>query len=338
MEPTPSIDSAAAPRVHVGNGRLLHTMKEGNDCAGRESFAMDVLMDRRRAFTLVELLVVIAIIAILIALLLPAVQQAREAARCTTCRNNLKQMGLALHNYENIHRVLPPSSTSQIDFGIWSPNPTQYHLHSWTTFILPYLEQKDLERTVDYDVSALAQENRQVAGEVLPIYQCPSYAGPSHSRSKLYRTLSDHFAIRNYAAMGATTVGKFYDRPDGVFYARSSTIFADIKDGLSNTIFLVETREPDAAVWIDGGTAALTAHSYSEQAVEYATPEVGLNRSPYFVPINNQGIDCAYGPSSMHAGQVNHLFGDGSVKTISESIDSDVYDAMVTRNGYDKVE
>src|SRR4051812_42467158 len=93
--------------------------------------------DRRRfGFTLIELLVVIAIIAVLIALLLPAVQQAREAARRTTCRNNLKQIGLGMHNYHSSFEVFPPGSTSLIDNGVWSSNPGQFHLHSWSSLIL----------------------------------------------------------------------------------------------------------------------------------------------------------------------------------------------------------
>jgi len=294
---------------------------------------------RRRGFTLVELLVVIGVILVLIALLLPAVQQAREAARLISCRNNLKQIGLALHNYESVHKVLPPSTTSQIDFGVWSPDPDQYHLHSWASLLLPFIEQETVQLEIDYDVSALDERNYEVAGTVVKTYRCPSYRGSDYSQSPLYLALQDRYAIRNYAAMGATTVGKFYERPDGAFFARSSTRFTDVKDGLAMTIFVVETREPDAAVWIDGGTAALTAHAYDEsRPPDYDSPFSGLNFSPYFVPVNNQGIDALYGPSSMHAGGVSHLFGDGSVRMLNETIDTRVYDALVTIRGEEKIE
>src|SRR5579872_4190996 len=105
-------------------------------------------------FTLIELLVVIAIISVLAALLMPAVQQAREAARLSQCRNNLRQIGLALHNYEGHVSVLPSSTTSQIDFGVWNSNPTSYHLHSWATMILPHLEQAPLYNLINFNVSA----------------------------------------------------------------------------------------------------------------------------------------------------------------------------------------
>lgn len=296
-------------------------------------------MRHRRGFTLIELLVVIAVIAVLVALLLPAVQQAREAARRTQCSNNLKQMGLALHNYESVHRVFPSSSTSRIDFGVWNSEPAQYHLHSWTSMILPFIEETNLSREVDFSVSALDEINREVAAEVIPVYRCPSYAGPVYSQNPMYTALSPKYAIRNYAAMGATTIGRIYERPDGVFYALSKTRVADVKDGMSTTIFIVETREPNAAVWIDGGTSAVTAHAYVEtNPPEYASAEVGLNRTPYFNVVANQGIDCEYGPSSMHYESVTHLFGDGTVKPISENIDTKVYDKLVTPAGGEKVD
>ena len=287
----------------------------------------------RSAFTLIELLVVITIIAILVALLLPAVQAVREAARRTSCKNNLKQIGLALHNYAGMHGMFPSSTTSQIDFGVWSPNPTSFHLHSWTSMLLPQLDQKPLFDRIDFNSSALAATNVPVASQVIAMYRCPSYTGPDFSQSPLYGKISDRYAIRNYAAMGGTTVGKLWQNPDGSIYPRSSTQFTDLEDGETNTLLLAETREPDAAVWIDGGTAALVSRRYlATNSPSFAGPENSLNFEPYYVA-NGQGIDARFGPSSLHTSGATHLLADGSARFIANNINALVYDCLTSRAG-----
>ncbi len=294
---------------------------------------VDVYVTRRRGFTLIELLVVIAIIAVLIALLLPAVQQAREAARRSQCRNHLKQLGLALHNYEGTHRVLPPSTTSILDFGVWSGTPTDYHLHSWASFLLPYVDQAPLYNQINFNVSALDVANRAPAAAQVPVFRCPSYTGNVYSLDSLYTRFWPRYAIRNYTALGGTDIGQLWKTPNGSVIPMGRVRLTDVTDGTSNTLFLSETREQNSAVWIDGGVSAIAARPYDESNVpSYATNANPLNYRPFYVA-NGQGIDSEYGPSSQHVGGVHHLAGDGSVRFTSQNIDSTLYQSLVTRAG-----
>lgn len=289
-------------------------------------------------FTLIELLVVIAIITILVALLLPAVQQARESARRTACRNSLKQIGLAILNYESAHRIFPPGSTSIIDYGVWSSTPTEYHLHGWASLILPQLDQATVYKQVNYDVSALHPSNYAVASQRIPVYRCPSFSGKDYSLEPLYVKLSPVYAIRNYVALGATTVGNLWKTPDGVIHPGSRNRLDDLRDGSSNTFLIAETREQNAAVWIDGGTATVTSRRYDDSnPPSYAATQSALNFTPYYNSAG-QGIDCLWGPSSMHSGGAHHLFGDGGVRYISQNINAIVYDSLTTRAGGEPVD
>ncbi|HVC99190.1 MAG TPA: DUF1559 domain-containing protein [Pirellulales bacterium] len=285
----------------------------------------------RGGFTVIELLVVMAIIGMLVAILLPAVQSARESARNTSCRNNLKQIGLALHEYENRQLVYPPSSTSDIMEGVWNANPLNDHLHSWASLILPDLEQSALHNLVNYNVSSLAPENQAAAKSTIPLYRCPSFSGGVISREPRYAPFGK-FAIRNYVALGATTIDKLWLEPDGAIYWQSNTRPRDLRDGSSHTFFLAETREPDASVWIDGGTAAISALIYDPNSSTFSDLVISLNYTPYY-PSGGQGIDCLWGPSSMHPGGAMHLLGDGSVRFIKNEIAVNVYTALTTRAG-----
>ncbi len=300
-------------------------------------------MGRNRGFTLVELLVVIAIIGVLIALLLPAVQAAREAARRTQCKNNLKQIALALHNYADSFKVFPPSSTSGIGNGVWNypgsgPSDPSIHLHSFASLLLPYLEQGNVADQVNYNVSALDPANRTIASQILPFYRCPSYAGKDYSDEPVYVSTVgyDKFAIRNYVALGARTVVGLSGAipPDGVMFPGSKTGFRDVIDGTSNTIAFAETREERSAVWIDGTSAAVAARWTDLTSPTYTGDTVSINHTPYFPGgVFPNSIGQEYGPSSFHPGGAQHAFVDGSVQFLKETMDATVYDALTTRAG-----
>jgi hypothetical protein len=268
------------------------------------------------------------------------VQHSREAARQTQCRNNLKQVGLALHTYHDSHGTLPPGSTSDVETGVWVSGAQRFPLHSWASMILPELDQANLFRSIDFNVSSLEAANRDVAGTVLAVYRCPSYSGPAHSTDPLYQQLG-RYALRNYVAMGATDIGKLWKNPDGVIYARSSIRFRDVKDGTSNTIFIAETRETGAAVWIDGGAASLAARRFdASHTVSYAGPETSINYTPYYWTERDMAgnksydsIDCVYGPSSFHGAGSFHLYGDGGVRFLTQHTDAALYTALCSRAG-----
>jgi prepilin-type N-terminal cleavage/methylation domain-containing protein/prepilin-type processing-associated H-X9-DG protein len=188
---------------------------------------------RSRAFTLIELLVVIAIIAILIALLLPAVQQAREAARRTQCKNNLKQIGLALHNYESAYRCFP---------GLGTPSQFNYSVQAR---ILPYIEQANLQGLINFNAPLLTGSGPSqilnpiqavAADTVVPVFLCPSDGGPEH--------FVGGYAGLNYMVSSGSGRQMFYDArwpTDGLAWYGSAVKFRDLVDGTSNTAVFSET-------------------------------------------------------------------------------------------------
>ena len=246
------------------------------------------------------------IIGMLLALLLPAVQASRAAAWRSSCSNNMKQIGLAIQSYESSFKVFPPSSTS--DITRWRRFGRRYNNHSWASLILPYVEMDSLADTIDYSISSMQGTNLAAASTVVPIYRCPAYTGPDFSQdincAGGSRNSSDYnYAIGNYVAMGASDVGRIWGvslQPYGALFPLSQTSPADVRDGLSNTILIVESREERMRVWIDGRTAAFTALRYDRRNhPTYAGTEVSLNYTPYY---DGRTVKSDYGPSSMHSG------------------------------------
>jgi prepilin-type N-terminal cleavage/methylation domain-containing protein len=296
-------------------------------------------LERGRAFTLVELLVVIAIIGLLVALLMPAIQAARSSARKTSCTNNLKQIGLAFANYESAKKLFPPSSINDLS-DVWTYHevePTR-PMHSWASLILTYIEQVPLAESMDLKVHCLRNPNLLAGATVVPVYRCPEYQGLEFAAPREYAGATPQCAIGNYAAMGASTVGRMWGNqldPDGAVIPGGEIGPRDITDGLSHTVFVVERRDEWAAsIWIDGMTAAVTALPYGHTHPDLAlNDQIALNYKPYYQEGPLSSRYALYGPSSMHPGGAYHLFGDGSVRFIEDSITPKAYVALATRAG-----
>ncbi len=312
----------------------------------------------RRGFTLIELLVVIAIIAVLIALLLPAVQQAREAARRTQCKNNLKQLGLALHNYESTHRTFPPGSLGYP--FVWSAQAQ----------LLPYVEQAGLQNLLiltvppmtpfgaGYDAAAVAQ-NDTAARNRLPLLLCPSDSDGVPSQP--YGGISYPACAGSGLNAAGTADDGSVANADGVIFTRSKIGFRDLTDGTSNTVAFSEH------LLGDGQNAAPAGNDFRHRVVELS---MGTQTTPsacagapawsgqrgakwvnghladtmynhFYPPNTTQFPDCHNGfhnfaltaARSAHEGGVQVCLCDGSARFISENINMGIWQALATRSG-----
>lgn len=324
----------------------------------------------RQGFTLVELLVVIAIIGVLVGLLLPAVQAAREAARRMQCSNNLKQLGLACHNYESSFGRFPPSAV--VDLSVTSTgNNGSWGVHGR---ILPFLEQGNLYNNVDLSIawdSQMAIDNMKV-----PTYACPSDVGsdqvrdPGSGRPRLYPTSYGFNFGRWYVYNPVNRQGG-----DGMFFPNSFLKFRDCRDGTSSTLLAADvkawtpytrnggpsqttipttqaeaetivasgadfkntghTEWPDGRVHHTGFTVAMPPNAivrYTAAGVEYEESDFnswqegkdGSAGSPSYALVTSR----SFHPSVVQVGLV-----DGSVRSISESINLATWHALGTRAG-----
>jgi prepilin-type N-terminal cleavage/methylation domain-containing protein/prepilin-type processing-associated H-X9-DG protein len=298
----------------------------------------------RSAFTLIELLVVIAIIAVLIGLLLPAVQKVRESANRMTCQNNLKQIGLALHNYHDVFKSFPPGYRASVPYSDGATDTTPGW--GWGVFILPYIEQDNLYRQFNFNQPV---QNSLAIQTMVRVYLCPSDLTPQTGFP-----VPDGFgstvclaAPSSYAAcVGGDESGTTDPTGLGIFYRNSHTRMTDITDGTSNTILIGERAWSNAnGVWagaINGGVI--------KRGQQNPCPGAGTGWYPAATLVqghshlNNTHTDTDGGLddfSSKHTGGSNFVFADGSVHFVRNvpgdlpngryTPDSLIFQAMGTR-------
>ncbi len=285
---------------------------------------------RRPGFTLIELLVVIAIIAVLIALLLPAVQSAREAARRAQCINNLVQIGVALQNYESAHEMLPSGVINPA--GPISSTPNGYH-HSWITQILPYIDQNNAFKKIDFAAGVYDPRNRTVRRHVMGIFLCPSDGATRSSTTA---------ALNSFAACHNDTEAPIDVTNKGVFYLNSHTRYEDITDGSSYTLFVGEKRRDGTELgWMSGTRGTLrnagTAINYNRALGGRFIPVMDddddepADAKAVGTRSASEGDTAVGGFSSAHPGGSNFLFGDGSVRFLKSSMSSSVFRRLANR-------
>jgi len=325
---------------------------------------------RPRGFTLIELLVVIAIIAILIALLLPAVQQAREAARRTQCRNNLKQLGLAFHNYHDVFDQLTPAYTLGPGpifnslLGTQIQGADDANIHLYTEFILPYIDQAPLYNSINFSQPFMSPVNLSAFGlgnytfnnqaatrAVIPVYMCPSTPRGANSFTATLSTpagpLSWQTGAMDYSPLGGlsgdllnlyvTPIAPQADRT-GVLSDDHTRLKLDhIKDGTSNTFIMMELAGRNdeyrkGKLFAQNGTSGggWADITNAENWADGSSFDGSVGGGPCAINCTNRAGKGAY---SFHTGGVNILMCDGAVRFLSENVSVGVFADVATPNG-----
>lgn len=291
----------------------------------------------RRGFTLIELLVVIAIIAILIALLLPAVQAARESARRTQCRNNLKQIGIALHGYHGTHNVFP--------MGYHWPLGT-----GWTYHLLPYLDQDPLYksftvRTPTTMTTSIWQTGApEIAlGKNLPAFRCPSSNSPEaveNVNNIDRRVPCDYVACASGTRTtdSSTSVnGIGVENIDGMFFRISSVRIGDIRDGTSKTIGVGETLYESSEIdhWYIGSDDMGRNNTPNTGDASEFLGSLGVAMNLFDNGSSADALELSF--KSRHSSGVQFLFMDGAVRLLSINVNATIRQALGTRRGSEVV-
>ena len=290
----------------------------------------------RRGFTLIELLVVIAIIAILIALLLPAVQQAREAARRTECKNHLKQIGLALHNYHDVHSVLPPGWIA-VNSGAPSAHSGTSGV-GWGTMILPQMEQNNVYQLFNSARPLTDSSNAVFLRAQIKSYKCASDPKPDYFKVNQAgsTTVIAELPTANYLAVfGPENLDDCENSPgilpvmadgtcrgSGMFYHNSSVRMRDLTDGTTNTLMTGERKTKPTLNWFSSWPGMIANGEEAFQRVCGSADHVPNHPATHFDDF-----------SSHHVGGAQFSLGDGSVRFISENIDGRVYRSLATIQG-----
>lgn len=326
-------------------------------------------LSRRSGFTLIELLVVIAIIAVLISLLLPAVQSAREAARRAQCVNNLKQIGLALHNYESAQGSFP---IGLIRYVPPACDTASNRRHTLFAMILPYLEQSNIHAGLNFDFSSGSSRNVTAQEILVNAFVCPSderSTGPINTPTSSgsigvnqgsYAGSAGTIELFRYRYSTANAGNCRHIDGDGAFVISFNYGINNITDGTSNTLFVGEAsrfRGQPASwqfTWSNGdwwaifnapaGTLTSATHGIAYSAVRPNSPLQLTGPNADVAPIIDPDPFTwwtkptaqsygSFGFRSQHPGGVNFMFGDGSVRFIKSTIDLSTYRALSTRRG-----
>jgi len=302
---------------------------------------------KRSGFTLIELLVVIAIIAVLIALLLPAVQQAREAARRSQCKNNLKQFGLALHNYHDTVSTFPIGGTYDDSNSVGTNLGPRI---SWAVRILPYLEQSALYNQLDMNLlnvpeQTLASDNKKAREHQVSVFRCPTDTFPDYDNGYAQNSYSGSLGSQATATGSCAPFDKFKEPLSKNFnYGRTSNsqqvsgMFAqgqakiairDVTDGASNTLFVGECLSSCHSLTTRNGWWGSGSRAVASSTIVYINEMTTCDGSsrisdPNCTVAANAG-NYAWGFKSMHTGGAHFLMVDGAVRFISENVNHQTY-------------